>query len=285
MKKILISLILIPSLAFSENVTRNENQSTLYSAEGDTGPVAGVDRYGNYQCTLKAGTASASNPILGEDVGASSGQALVMAGAVNNNNLSSFNSTPGDANFFAVGDRGNLFTSLYYDSAIGSGGPVRTEDASFGDLNPVMVAGGQSLSAIAQSVGTSGDVAPVAMDLGNRLVTTIAPAGETFNNCGTATATTADVQIKANVASNRIYVTTLTCKNTSATVATSLDFKDGTTVVAVGGISQMATTAPGSFVATFPVPIRLTSNTALNFATNVSTSSVTCCAQGYLSTI
>ncbi len=143
----------------------------------------------------------------------------------------------------------------------------------------------QALSAVSQSVGTSGDAANPAMDLGNRQITTLAPAGETFQSCGTATATTGDVAIKAAVVSNRHYITAITCKNTSTTVATPLDFKDGSTIIAVGAVSQTSTAAAGSFEVQFPVPLRGTANTAINFATNVSTSSVTCCASGYISTI
>lgn len=112
--------------------------------------------------------------------------------------------------------------------------------------------------------------------------TTIA-SGTPFAACGTATASTADVAIKAAVASNKIYVTSIQCSNSSATTATNINFKDGTTVVAVGGVSQMATTADGAFVVEFPVPLKGTTNTALNFNTAVSVSSVVCCAQGYTS--
>jgi hypothetical protein len=46
----------------------------------------------------------------------------------------------------------------------------------------------------------------------------------------------------------------------------------------------LITASAGSFNATFPTPLRGSVNTALNFATNVSTSSVTCCAHGFTST-
>lgn len=62
-----------------------------------------------------------------------------------------------------------------------------------------------------------------------------------------------------------------------------LNFKDGSTVMAVGGVSQMATTAGGSFTAVFPVPLRGSVNTALNFNTAVSVTSVICCAAGFTS--
>jgi hypothetical protein len=39
----------------------------------------------------------------------------------------------------------------------------------------------------------------------------------------------------------------------------------------------------GSFNVTFPIPLRGTVNTAVNFATNTATTSVVCCAHGYTS--
>lgn len=137
--------------------------------------------------------------------------------------------------------------------------------------------------ALTVSTSASGDYQVPKTDAMGRQIITMAPAGEFWSSCGTATAVTTDVAIKAAVASNRIYVTSITCKNTSASVASSLDFKDATTVIAVGGISQMAAGAAGSFTATFPVPLRGTSNTAFNFATNVAVTSVTCCGSGYIS--
>lgn len=106
---------------------------------------------------------------------------------------------------------------------------------------------------------------------------------EFSSSCGTATASTADVAIKAAVASNRIYVGAITCASSDADNATNINFKDGTTVVAVGGVNQMATTSAGTFTATFNPPLRGTSNTAFNFNTAVSTSSVICCASTFTS--
>jgi hypothetical protein len=103
--------------------------------------------------------------------------------------------------------------------------------------------------------------------------------------CGTATGVTSDVAMLPAVAGNRNYVTSITCKNTSTTVGPTLDFKDGTTIIAVGGIPATSATGTltGSFTHTFTVPLRGTVNTAVNFATNTATTSVVCCANGYIS--
>jgi len=104
----------------------------------------------------------------------------------------------------------------------------------------------------------------------------------TWQACGTATASTADVAIKAAITGKYIYVTGITCKNTSATTATTLDFKSAATVISNGGISQMATTAPGSFSVQYTTPLRSAISEAFNFATNVAVTSATCCANGYI---
>lgn len=105
---------------------------------------------------------------------------------------------------------------------------------------------------------------------------------ELWNGCGTATASTSNVAIKAAVTNAVIYVTSITCASSSATTATNINFKDGTTTIAVGGVSQMATASNGCFSSSFTVPLRLTKNTAFNFNTDVSVTSVICCANGYV---
>lgn len=189
-------------------------------------------------------------------------------------------STAGAGGTYRVSPNFQLDTAYQQNT---TSGLMKTEDLAASSGDAIVAAGFVSQDPLTLDQGTTGDYVVPKTDRMGRSLITFAPAGESFQSCGTATATTSDVAIKASVASNRIYVTAIVCKNTSATVASSLDFKDGSTVMAVGGISQMAAGAAGSFSATFPVPLRGTSATALNFATNVSTSSVTCCASGYVS--
>lgn len=227
-----------------------------------------------------------SSPVRAEDVAFANAEGVMMAGGVNNSAGNSFNATAGDVTPFAVSGLGAILPDLN-PVLQSSNSPIKNEDAAFSDGQGVIMAGYQAVSAIVQSVSTTGDAAPPSMDLGNRLVITNAPAGETFQSCGTATAVTSDVAIKTSVASNRMYVTSFTCKNTSIVASSTLDFKDGSTVIAVGGIGALvaASGTSGSFNVTFPVPLRGTSATALNFATNTAVTSVTCCASGYISTI
>jgi hypothetical protein len=118
---------------------------------------------------------------------------------------------------------------------------------------------------------------------GRQVIAPYSLAELTWQSCGTATGVTTDVSIRAAQAAARNYVTSVTCKNTSTTVGPTLDFKDGATTIAVGGIPATSATGllTGSFNVTFPVPLRGTVNTAVNFATNTATTSVTCCAHGY----
>lgn len=163
--------------------------------------------------------------------------------------------------------KGILILCLLFSASIASANPFWHED-------PLTLNTGASVDGTLSKVDNVG-----------RQIITFSPAGETFQSCGTATGVTSDVAIKAAVASNRIYVTTITCKNTSTTVGPTLDFKDGATIIAVGGIT--ATSATGTLNAQvdiqFPVPLRGTVNTAFNFATNTATTSVICCASGYIS--
>lgn len=174
----------------------------------------------------------------------------------------------------------------YLHQANTSQGILKIEDAvaSTGDSGvPIF---GELQSALSVDAA-SGDYGRLKLGLDGRLITAPAPAGETFQSCGTATAVTSDVAIKASVASNRIYVTSIQCKNTSSTTGSNMDFKDGSTIIAVGSIGEFTIAAAGNaanyFALTFPVPLRGTSATAFNFATNTEVSSVTCCAQGYIS--
>ena len=107
--------------------------------------------------------------------------------------------------------------------------------------------------------------------------------GNTFQSCSSAATGTADTAIKAAVASNRMYITSISCSNTSA-VASSLQIKDGATVIYVGSVGTQAATG-GGFDVSLPTPLRGSVNTALNFNMVTNLTSTTCCAAGYISTL
>lgn len=279
MKKLLISLLLIPGIAFAETGFQNEALATKYATAGTAGPVA-MNKYGQAMCSLNSGIAAVTNPVRLEDSAHVTGHALMGVAGVMNVNMDVAAATQ-DYTYLATGAYGQSLSTLVYESsgAVQALSPIRTEDTVFAASQPVMMSGAQAVSAVAQTVGTSGDIAPPSMDLGNRLITTMAPAGETWQACSATIASTASNAIKAAVASNRIYVTALSCTNKSA-VASEISFYDGGSFIDTGWLPATA-----SFSRTYPVPLRGTVNTAFNLQlTTVSTSTI-CCASGYISTI
>lgn len=86
--------------------------------------------------------------------------------------------------------------------------------------------------------------------------------------------------IAAQGAGNRIYLSALTVVNESATVATRVDIKDGTTV-----IWRVFVPINSAHTVTFPVPLRLTANTALNMAAAVAVTTAYFAAVGFVSPV
>lgn len=247
------------------------------------GTMALTDISGRLQCVMPASATSIAKNI-DSAVGATDTGALSLS--IRDDAGATKTSTAGDAQGLYTNPKGALYVDYRYGwQSSAADGLLKQEDAvsSSGDAGVVPLV--YYRTSAQQSAGTTGDYSFPINDADGRLYVNAygAGSGEFFQSCGTATATTADVAIKAAVASNRIYVTAITCSNSSATVASNLNFKDATTVIAVGGVSQMATASAGSFTATFPVPLRGSVNTAFNFNTAVSVSSVVCCATGYIS--
>ena len=281
LKRIIFAIALLPFIALAQN----EGDSIPLGSGASKMFCAGSDGKLRFPACSATG-ASVISGSVNEDSAVTSGQAGILSLAVQNETQQTFSATVADAVNIGADRFGTVQISpQQFGATAGSFllGAVRTEDGPIADGQATMLSSFITQDPLSVDQGAAGDVAIPKVDRVGRQIFTMAPAGESFQSCGTATATTADVAIKAAVASNRMYVTAITCKNTAAATATSLDFKDGTTIISVGGISQMAAGAAGSFTATFPVPLRGTVNTALNFATNVSTSSVTCCASGYVS--
>lgn len=262
---------------------RNDSIAALSGANGDYTPI-GVLSSGAVISSMQSVWTGGAFQLAAfpEDSASTDGDTVWLQGCrANTSGTTVTIGTDGDYGVPACTTTGALQV-VGIGQALGKSA-FRLEDDVWTSGDAMIVVGGQNESAMTVAQSAANDVANLKLDLTGRLMTGPAPHGEFWQSCGTATASTSDVAIKAAVASNRIYVTSLVCKNTSAATATSLDFKDATTVIAVGGISQMATTAPGSFSASFPTPLRGTSNTAFNFATNVSVSSVTCCGAGFIS--
>lgn len=287
MRKIALLLaVLLPALALADTPgIRNDSASTTLTGANLTPSMLAVNNKGELFCTASTGAASLGKA---EDSPAVSGDTGVMALAVANEALINISGTDGDYTPVGVSRKGAVYVDIQQASQSNvAGSPIKVEDGAAGSGDGAIAIVAVREDALTTSTSTTGDYSHMKVDANGRQIVTNAPPGETFQSCGTATAVTSDVAIKAAVASNRMYVTSITCKNTSITVSSALDFKDGSTIIAVGGIGAQvaASGTDGSFIAIFPVPLRGTVNTAFNFATNTATTSVTCCAHGYISVL
>lgn len=264
----------------------NTAGSTFTSTGGDYTNIA-TTTTGAVQCHLDYNhvASGATNFLKLEDVAAASGDAGSAVLAYYSQSPQTALAADGDYGWLKANLGGSLFVDVNVNGQVNNAnGLLKQED--------VATAAGDALVGVAARVkgdfnasAGDGDYGHFNVDLDGRLATNPwgADTSDTGSSCGTATASTADVAIKAGVASNRIYVGSITCSSSDADNATNINFKDGSTVMAVGGVSQMATASDGSFVATFSPPLRGTVNTAFNFNTAVSTSSVICCANWFIS--
>lgn len=91
---------------------------------------------------------------------------------------------------------------------------------------------------------------------------------------------TSDVAIKAAVAGQRNFLTSLQVKNTHATVATEVVVKDGSTVIWRGRCPAVMLTGDNI---NFQPPLAGSTNTALNVACITTGAAVYVSAQGYVS--
>ena len=285
MRKIFLALLLcvLPSVAEAQwCAARQDTLGTLISSNGQPGPMA-VSAAGVLYTTVNAGDASIGK--IEDAVHLSAGTGAFTLGVANQ--AATVLCGDGDYCPMATTQRGASFAVIdsgYQLSA--TTGLLKAEDIPSASSDALVSIGAVREDALTTSTSNTGDYSHLKTDGNGRLIVTAAPPGETWQGCGTSTATTADVAIKAAVASNRIYVTSITCKNTDATVAPNLDFKDGATIIAVGAIpADSAITVPNSFVMTFPTPLRGTVNTAFNFAANTASTSIICCANGYISVL
>ncbi len=102
------------------------------------------------------------------------------------------------------------------------------------------------------------------------------------NPTGTPIVNTTDVVLVAATASQRNYITSVQIVNTHATVDTLVVIKDGATVIWSGfADAHIASTPAVPIVLNFPVPLRGSVNSAINFACITTGANVFVSAQGY----
>lgn len=160
----------------------------------------------------------------------------------------------------------------------------KTEDAAHASTDIGVMSLAVREDALTTSTGTTGDYSAFKTDGNGRQIVTNAPPGETWQACSAAVTDTSTVDIKAAVASNRIYVTSITCTNT-ANVASLLNIRDGATAIWIGGISNSTLAGVATWNQTFPVPLRGSVNTALRFNAATTLTNTYCCAAGYISVL
>lgn len=151
-------------------------------------------------------------------------------------------------------------------------GDVAHDSADSG--NPIKV-GGKAVNAEPTAVA-NGDRANFITDLaGKQIVLPYANPENFVDGNGNSTGTGDTAIISAQGAGVRIYVTSLFVNNTSAT-DTYVTIKDGTT-------AKLYIPAPANSgaIVPLPVPLRLTANTALNFASGAGVTTMYVSAVGY----
>jgi len=238
-------------------------------------------RYGVLKRNVSGGLFVAGSQV--EDAVAGSGDAGVFTLGVANESATAL-AANGDYIAQSLTTAGQaLGIPMYNSNVLDARQLGKLEDAVAGNGDAIVAVGGVQRAGD-NNTAADGDYSPITLGMRGEQITSLASANAMFHSCGTATGVTSDVEIVAAIAGQRHYVTSITCSNSSATVATNLNFKDGATTRAVGGVSQMATTSNGSFAISSSLPlIRGTVNTAINFNTAVAVTSTVCCAAGYTS--
>ena len=261
---------------------RRDTAGTLITTNNNYSPGI-VNAFGSQKVDIDR-TFQVSGDVNGilkaEDSAAATGDALVgVAGVVNTNLGGALTNSNGDYGGIAIALNGAVYVQPSVNNNLISG--IVAEDFALADQQAVNVIGLQREDALTLNTGSSGDATFAKGDALGRTITTLAPAGESFYACTGLITTATNTTLKAAVASNRIYVTALSCANNSVT-GQLVTFADGAGGATIAAGYATSTAISEGFQRTYPVPLRLTSNTLLNVATNAA-GSVLCCASGYVS--
>lgn len=143
--------------------------------------------------------------------------------------------------------------------------------------NPVLL-GAKAVSSEPAAVANA-DVAMLLTDLVGKLITLPYANPENFVKGATAviTDTTRTAVIAAQGAGVKLYITQILVTNSDATVGTVVNIEDDTTTI----YSGYAAAAGGGFSCTFPVPLVITANKALNASCVTTSSETRVSASGY----
>lgn len=224
----------------------------------------------------------ATSILKTEDLAAASGDALVgVAGVINDTYATK--ASDGDYTAPSLTSGGAALSVLVYDSVgtVDNKYPIKREDSASADLAALIGVATVREDALTVNSSTTGDYSPFKSDAVGRLITTLAPAGETWQICSAYIGTAANTSLKAAVTSNRIYVTKFSCIPNAVTT-NQVFVTDGLGGTNMDALFVGPNTTGSDVIHTYPTPLRLTSATALGFTT-AAASSVLCCASGYIS--
>jgi hypothetical protein len=143
--------------------------------------------------------------------------------------------------------------------------------------SPVQLAGIAQSAEVA--VVDTGDVARLVTDLVGKLITLPYANPELFVSGATAAVadTTRTAVIAAQGAGIKLYITHILVTNKDATVGTVVNIESDTTTI----YSGYAAPAGGGFSCTFPVPLVVAANKALNMSCVTTSSETIVSASGY----
>lgn len=142
--------------------------------------------------------------------------------------------------------------------------------------NPVKV-GGRARTSDVTAVAADDRADAITDILGKQVVLPYALPGSATDGTANSTGTSNTSVIAAPGAGIRLYITTLVVTNAHATVGTKVSIKDGTTT----RLTVYAAANGGGAAIKLPTPLRLTANTALQFANGTTGADVDVSAVGY----
>lgn len=250
---------------------RNDSAATFTSADRDASHLSCTST-GALNTVVLSSVPGTGATALGkaEDAAHASGDTGVAAWSVRTDTAASSAGTTGDYAALATDALGKLWvTGTYLEDAAHA-----SADAGIQVLARILT------GSFVPSSATNADYVTLNQDADGRLIVNSqgAAAGDTWSACTTSDITdTTNTAIKAANASARHYVTSITVSNLDDTTATRVLINDGTTRIwqcpaAING---------GGCTLSFPVPLRGTSNTALNCQPITTGATVQCCAAGY----
>ena len=110
---------------------------------------------------------------------------------------------------------------------------------------------------------------------GNQIFPNTAARQSWFQACSSTNISTTDEPIKASTSLYYYYVATFSCQNVSA-VPSFGTLKSGSTIM-----WKFMVPANGSYVTTFPIPIKGDLSSNLQFAMTTTATATNCCISGY----